>query len=394
MVSTLIPDRNTNEMSAKLTAAGIPDLRNKAAFLADRFRREASETACAFPANELRELAEAGLLGITLPRRLGGSGLGFESGSGAGLLPVLKEIGRGNLSLGRVYEGHVHALLLIEQFGSDSQLEQAADDVLRRESVYGVWNTGPIPSAKLVRLANGNYQLSGSKTFATGASRIESAVVTASLPDGGWQMCLVPLFKEDLVIHEDSWRPLGMEASESFTVEFSDIELSADHLIGKPGDYYVEPGFTSETFRYAAVQLGGAKALFDSCCQFTRTMQRDSEPFQLQRIAQMAVLLETGDLWLDKAGGWREKESNDPSRLMTHARMMRIAVEEICTRIIQLVEISVGARGLMEAEPFARALRDLQMYLRQAGYDHAFHAVGQQVLEEIAPHARNAIGSL
>ena len=67
--------------------------------------------------------------------------------------------------------------------------------------------------------------------------------------------------------------------------------------------------------------------------------------------------------------------------------MMRIAIEEICTRVIQLVPLSVGARGLATPEPFARTLRDLQMYLRQAGFDGAFQAVGHHVLQEGPAHA-------
>jgi hypothetical protein len=65
--------------------------------------------------------------------------------------------------------------------------------------------------------------------------------------------------------------------------------------------------------------------------------------------------------------------------------MMRIATEEICTRVIQLTEVTVGARGLSAAEPFARTLRDLQMYLRQGGYDHAFQVAGRYALEERRP---------
>jgi hypothetical protein len=37
------------------------------------------------------------------------------------LLRVFAAIGRGNLSVGRIYEGHVNALLLIRWFGSPSQ---------------------------------------------------------------------------------------------------------------------------------------------------------------------------------------------------------------------------------------------------------------------------------
>ncbi len=376
-------------MAAQLSPIERTYLTSTAAQLADRFRREALQSPAEFPVSELRDLAEAGLLGVTLPQALGGMGVGLDPGSKIGLLQILKEMGRGSLPLGRVYEGHVNALLLIQRYGTNWQLERAAGEVLRLGSVFGVWNTGPPATAQLQRLANGNFQLSGAKTFATGASRIQNAIVTAAFPEGGWQMCLVPLFKEDLVIHTSGWEPLGMEASESFTVEFSDIELTPEALIGQPDDYYAEPFFTSGAFRYTAVQLGGAQALFDACCAFVRTMQRADEPMQLQRIAQMAVAMESGAQWLEKAGAWTEEADENPALLIARTHMMRIAIEEICTRVIQLTEVSVGARGLAEAEPFARTLRDLQMYLRQAGFDQAFQSVGRQAMQENRSRVHN-----
>lgn len=353
-----------------------------AAHLANQFRSRSFPRSSEFPTEELQILIRAGLLGIVLPSHLGGLALGQEPGLRAVLLRVLKEIGRGNLPLGRLFEGHVNALLLLEEFGSLHQIARIAEDVMRHDAVLGVWNTGPHGSPQLTPLANGSYQLSGSKTFATGAARIQKAIVTAGLPDGGWQMCLVPLAEEGIHIRTESWNPLGMEASESFTVEFSQTQLAPDALVGRPGDYYAEPTFTAGAFRFSAVHLGGAQALFDSCIEFVHSSSRANDPFQRQRIGQMAVLLESGRQWLAQAGEWLENSLTDFRHLAAHAQMMRIATEEICTRIIHLVQLSVGARGLTVPEPFARTLRDLQMYLRQAGFDEAFQAIARHALQE------------
>ena len=176
-----------------------------------------------------------------------------------------------------------------------------------------------------------------------------------------------------------------MEATESYAVEFPNIELSEDALVGQPGDYYAEPTFTSGALRFCAVQLGGAHALFTATAEFVQAQGRGDDPFQLQRLGQMAVLMESGDQWLARACDWLEASFIDASSLAVQAQMMRIAIEEICTRIMQLVEVSVGARGLTSPEPFARTLRDLQMYLRQAGFDEAFQRVGRHVIQEQLP---------
>ena len=361
-------------------AIDLPDYVSKAVSLACSFQDNFKPGDPVFPLAELRTVAETGLHKIALPRQLGGDGIGVAAGQRGTLLAILKEIGRGNLVLGRVFEGHVNALLLLQQFGSEGLMQEVAADVLERRHVFGVWNTGPPASPQLIKLPNGNFRMSGSKTFATGALRIQRAIVTAELPDGGWQMCLVPLNHASLKVDRSSWRPLGMQASESFTVEFLDVELAPHLLVGRPGDYYAEPTFTSGALRFSSVQLGGAEALFENCCDFVRQSERQNDPSHLQRIGQMAVLIESGRQWLERGAQWLEESFETPATLAVHAQTMRLAVEEICTRMIQLVEQTVGARGLTGTSPFAALVGDLQMYLRQAGYDQAFQSVGREAL--------------
>jgi hypothetical protein len=64
----------------------------------------------AFPALEFELIAKVGQLEDPLHRDLGGLGFGIEASVTRELLMLLKQIGRGNLAVGRVYEGHVNAL--------------------------------------------------------------------------------------------------------------------------------------------------------------------------------------------------------------------------------------------------------------------------------------------
>jgi alkylation response protein AidB-like acyl-CoA dehydrogenase len=99
------------------------------------------DQAGAVPTHEVRLLAEAGLLAAPVQRHLGGLGLGTEAGGTASLLGLLAEIGRGNLSLGRIYEGHVNALHLIATYGTHSQVVDAARDARDGRLLFGIWNT-------------------------------------------------------------------------------------------------------------------------------------------------------------------------------------------------------------------------------------------------------------
>jgi alkylation response protein AidB-like acyl-CoA dehydrogenase len=155
-----------------------------AAQLAPRLLAQAAatDTVGGFPTQEMRWLHEAGLLTAVLPTSLGGAGLG-EPAATLALYQALYHVGRGNLAVGRLWEGHVNALLLIRCFGSPAQLTRAAVDA-RAGHIFGVWNTeNPAHGVQLepVLGAPGRYHLRGAKTFASGAGHITRPVLTGAL---------------------------------------------------------------------------------------------------------------------------------------------------------------------------------------------------------------------
>ena len=62
-----------------------------------------------FPEQEFAWMEDEGLLNVVLP----GKSLDFEKQSLNQLLQLFKNIGAANLSVGRIYEGHINALHLI-----------------------------------------------------------------------------------------------------------------------------------------------------------------------------------------------------------------------------------------------------------------------------------------
>jgi alkylation response protein AidB-like acyl-CoA dehydrogenase len=107
--------------------------------------------------------------------------------------------------------------------------------------------------------------LSGSKTFCTGCGYVERPFVNGKLPDGSWQMCIVPMDEVTAVVDPNWWQPTGMRATVSYKVDFTGVEVEAKSLISQPGDYFRQPWLSAGVIRFAAVQLGGASALFNFC---------------------------------------------------------------------------------------------------------------------------------
>lgn len=350
----------------------------------------------AFPVREFELIAQAGLLAAPLQPKLGGLGLGIDASVTYELLMLLKQMGRGNLAVGRVYEGHVNALQLIQTFGTQEQIETYVCDAHARQKIFGVWNAEATDGVKIIPVGERRYRLEGSKTFASGAGYVERPFVNGALPDGGWQMCVVPMDEVATISDSSWWQPSGMRASASYKVDFSGVELDAKALIGQPGDYFRQPWLTAGVIRFAAVQLGGAEALFDSTRQYLQDLGRTNDPHQEARVGKMAIAIHSGNLWLRGAadlvaayaprfGGYPSTPNDGADKLVAYANMVRTAIEQICMDVIQLCERCVGTRGLLPPNPMERIIRDLTLYLRQPVFDAALGTVGQYALSQSAP---------
>jgi len=355
----------------------------------------------AFPVQEFEQIAKAGLLAVPLMPEFGGLGLGIDASLTHEMLLMLKKIGWGNLAVGRIFEGHVNALQIIQTFGTRSQIEHYASEARDRHKIFGVWNAEANDGVKVIPLDNGRYQLQGSKTFCSGAGYVERPFVNGVLPEGGWQMCIVPMEQVETNSDPNWWQPSGMKATASYKVDFSNVELDTESIIAQPEDYNRQPWLSAGAIRFTAVQLGGAEALFDATRQYLHSLNRTNDPYQEARIGQMAIAIESGNLWLKGAsdliadyaptfGGdchQQNPNSDRSDRLVIYVNMARTAIEQICMDVIQLCERSVGTRGLLPPYPMERIIRDLSLYLRQPSFDATLQSVGKYALAHPQPRS-------
>ncbi len=347
-----------------------------------------TDTDKTFPEAAFGWLADAGLLEVTLPNRQ----LDGQRPKSDRLLHILKRIGAANLAVGRVYEGHINAMNLIHLYATPAQKEAWYADVIKYKRLFSVWNTQAGDGVKIHAIGQGRYRLEGAKTFCSGAGCIQRPLVTGQLLGAqkqGWQMCIIPTERVKPIPQDDSfWQPLGMRASISYKLDFTGIELDENDLLGQPDDYYRQPYFSGGAIRFAAVQLGGAEALYEATRVFLASMGRTDDSFQRTRLAEMAWLIESGNQWINAAGvktdAW-QASGGEADKIVAYANMTRTAIEEICLRVMPLAERSVGARGLMRPLPFERIHRDLTFYLRQPAPDATILDIGRYVLDTKQP---------
>jgi alkylation response protein AidB-like acyl-CoA dehydrogenase len=289
-------------------------------------------------------------------------------------LDALRAVGARNPSLGRIFEGHLNGAQLVARCGTAVQKARAERDI-RRGHIFGVWNTQGSDGVRIFSQGD-EFVLGGAKTFASGAGSIARPIVTAAWPDGSAQMCLVPMDRVATAIDRSAWRPLGMEDSDSFRVSFDGVVLGPDALIGKPGDYERDPWFRGGALRFAAVHVGIVERLYDETVAYLLETGRENDPFQRARVAEMRIAVGTARQWIDAGErAWLDFDGAETPANAEHVAdvvdMTRTVVERCALDVIERAVRSVGARGLLEPLPFARLVRDLEMYLRQPAPDAA-----------------------
>ena len=302
-----------------------------------------------------------------------------RAGAMRSLLALLAAVGRGDLSVGRIFEGHVNACWLIEEYGTAAQRKQYRD-IAGQSGLFGVWNTDA-PDDPL-RLEGG--RLVGKKNFATGVDGMSHAIVTIT-EDCARRMIVVPTGGRP--VDRSWWRPLGMRASGSHIIDMTGIEVEPEWFLGEADAYIRQPWFSGGAIRLLAVQVGGMHAVFDAALAHLSRTDRASNPYQSHRLARMGVAVETGYLWLERvADAWNAAATNPAAEepqlyLMAAANGARLAVETAAMAVLDDAERAIGAGGMIAPHPFERLMRDMRTYLRQPNPDGAAAAIGAAIAD-------------
>ncbi|SOB88266.1 hypothetical protein SAMN06297144_3414 [Sphingomonas guangdongensis] len=287
------------------------------------------------------------------------------------LLRVLYDVGRRDLPLGRLFEGHVDALQIIARYGTEQQragVEAAAFD----GAAFGVWNADR--PGEPTQLRNG--RLHGSKAFASGAGVLSHALISVDA-DGGRQLLLIDLAATPPTIDRTWWRVTGMQRSETHLVSWNDQALPAEAVIGAPGDYVREPWFSGGAIRFAAVQAGGIAAVVNGVRDHLTAQDRAGDPHQRARLAELYLAAQSAaDAVARAAAGW---STRDVPRTLALVAAARAAVYAAGERVLALAPAAVGVQAMFIDHPLSGQLTDLSTYLRQPAPDLQRDRLGEAV---------------
>lgn len=303
---------------------------------------------------------ETGLGPAVFPESMGGVGLVEPSRHGA-LCAVLRLLGAGDLSMARLFEGHVNAVSLVCRFGTAAQARDLQQGV-EAGTLSAVWGADGAHGLKLVEAASETH-LTGGKVLCSGAGFVTRPLVTASGRDGQ-VLCLLRLaegYSADLTM----WQAQGMRSTATGSVDMTDVRITADDLIGNAGDYMKQPYFSGGAWRFCAAHLGAAERLVDLFREHLVARGRGEDPYQLQRVAVSATAVKTARFWVEEAARRFAGDDHDPANVVAFVNLTRMMTERSALDVMEAVQRGVGLGAFVRPHPIERICRDLSTYLRQ-----------------------------
>ncbi|OQP84816.1 monooxygenase [Rhizobium rhizosphaerae] len=328
-----------------------------------------------FPWAGIRAVHKAGLLESTVATRYGGPG-----GTLSTAARILAALGRGDPSvalisamtifnhLGQASKGHWPEDLyrdLLSQARSRPLLLNAA----RVEPELGSPARGGLPSTRARRTANG-WALSGRKRFVTGAHGLTHFLVWAHTDEVLSRVgtFVVPNGLPGITVIEN-WKSLGMRATGSHDVEFTDVEIPTEHVLELVDPSVAQQdnrGHAAITLALTALYLGVAEAAQERFIRFAHERMPGNLGRPIAETDRFVALSGEIDLLVSGArqiifgaldGDLRDAERVIRARLLA-GRQIREAV--------QIAVRGIGNPGLNADLGLERHFRDVQSVLVHA----------------------------
>jgi alkylation response protein AidB-like acyl-CoA dehydrogenase len=252
------------------------------------------------PLANFRDLFEAGLLGLTISRELGGMGGGIAGEDPLLYLLAIEQTARYCLSTAHSLHIHCHGAHLVDQMCTRSQRERILIPVLERGSLLNATGSEPGRTSRgqyvlltaAERVDNG-YIVNGRKNYASLADAVDFNIVFGGIrgapPAEGHIGLMIPRGAAGLTIEEGSWNPLGMRAAVSPDLRLENCFVEDANVLGKPGQYIRDRWQSKFHLSFAAQYLGGAESVFDYLVDYLPRRGTASDGYAQLRLGEIRI---------------------------------------------------------------------------------------------------------
>jgi butyryl-CoA dehydrogenase len=345
-------------------------------FAADRVAPQAAaidETA-GFPRALVKEAAALGLMGVTMPSEFGGGGRDYVSYAVA-----VQALARASAVVGVI--AAVHNSLVAEpiaEFGTETQKQMWLPGLASGESMGAFAlseehaGSDAANQQTVARLDDRGYTITGRKVWVANAEAADLLVVFAATQPGlrgrGISAFLVPADAPGLtrVASADS---LGVRGLGCMDLELRGVRVSADALLGAPGDGFRIAMWALDGGRVAiaAQALGVGQAALDAALEHAKSRRAFGQPIGNYQaiqwmLADIATELDAARMLTLKAADSRNRlaRGGAPGPVTLDASMAKLFASEAAHRAADKAMQILASKGYRRGSIVERLFRDVR----------------------------------
>ncbi len=322
-----------------------------------------------FPIEVFKKAGELGFMGVLVPEELGGSGLGYHE-----YVAILEEISKVDPAIGLSVAAH-NSLCTnhILSFGNDEQKQRWIPKLATAEWL-GAWgltehNTGSDAGGmNTTAVKDGDFWiLNGAKNFITHGISGDVAVVIARTGEKGDSRGMTAFAVEKGTPGFSSGKKedkLGMRASETAELIFSDCRIPDENRLGEIGEGFIQSMKVLDGGRISigALSLGVAKGSYEAALKYSKERVQFGKPIsEFQgisfKLADMATEIEASELLLHKAA-FLKNEGKPVTKL---GAMCKMYASEVCVKAANEAVQIHGGYGYTKDFPVEKFYRDAKL---------------------------------
>ncbi len=279
------------------------------------------------------------------------------------LIGGLLGIGRTDIPLGRLVEGHIDAMRICHQAGAP----------LTSDAIYGVWASKSGATGARATAVEGGFRIDGMIKFASGAGLLDRALVPVSGSHD--HQLLLDLPVSGLPVDASAWQTSAMTVSRTHSVELTGLEVSSDSVVG-PADFYLgRLGFFPGGVGVAAVWAGGLARVADLLLGW---LDGRRSPLLEARLGAVRLAVATAAAAVGQAGqrldqlltaDGQARVEMEAERLPQLAGEARAIVGYAVRAGLEQARLIAGPAGLAFDLDLTRAIDDLGLYVLQQNRD-------------------------
>ncbi|HEY5746811.1 MAG TPA: acyl-CoA dehydrogenase family protein [Chryseolinea sp.] len=322
-----------------------------------------------FPIDLFKKMGGLGLMGVLVPEEYQGAGFGYLE-----YITAIAEISRIDGSIGLSMAAHNslctnHILL----FGNASQ-KQAYLPKLATAEWIGAWgltepNTGSdAGNMRTVAVKDGDYWvLNGAKNFITHGRSGNVAVVivrTGAVGDSRGMTAFVVEKGTPGFTSGKKENKLGMRASETAEMIFTDCRIHKNQMLGKEGEGFIQSMKVLDGGRIsiAALSLGIAMGAYDAARNYSKERHQFNQPIsQFQgiafKLADMATKIEAAKLLTFRAGDMKNRGMD----VNKESAMAKLYASEVAVEVANEGVQIFGGYGYTKDFPAEKYYRDAKL---------------------------------